>query len=118
MTILLFLGPPSAPEISVEHISTTELELHWNEPFTWPGYPVLGYSVTQTHLGDIINSANLTNRTYTYSTASSEGQEPCRNFTFDVTAWSDLGPSDAGSVLTGLPIGKLYTYEGHEHDLY
>ena len=41
------IGPPSAPEIQVEEISAAELELQWNEPFTWPGYPVLDYSVTR-----------------------------------------------------------------------
>ena len=50
------IGPPSAPEIQVEEISA-ELELQWNEPFTWPGYPVLDYSVTREDFpGNIVES--------------------------------------------------------------
>lgn len=108
--LIMLLGPPSPPEIIVEHVSTTELELEWKEPFTWPGYPVHDYAVTQNHLGDTVNSVNTTNRTFTYSISSDEEQEPCQNFTFNVTARSDLGVSYPGSILTGLPIGKHVTF--------
>lgn len=83
-------------------VSSTLLVLNWEKPFTWPDHDVTRYDITQQTAGET-NHTSTTELSHTYSSPT---LNECQNVTFMVSAVSDVGPSEPGVLVTGLPIRK------------
>lgn len=86
--------------------SPTQIHVEWEEPFTWPNFNISHYIVTEIIDEAISQILNTTGLYHTYSSPSGGVVEVCQNVTFQVTAVSDLGESQPGISVNGLPIGK------------
>ena len=97
------------PKLTVTAASANQILLEWEEPFTWPGYNISGYSVQVVTSSGVIESLVQTtlSRSHLYSVVDSSEQEgECVPLTFKVSAVSELGASQAANVTTGLPKGE------------
>ena len=99
-------GPPLAPHVTFSLPSFTELRLDWDEPFTWLDHNITEYRIETQESG--MTTTTTTNQT-TFSHFSLDGriQQSCKNITFMVSAYSDLGFGEAFvNNIHGLPIRK------------
>ena len=101
----LCAGPPLSPGLTSTFVSVNELLLEWEEPFTWPDYNVIHYEIATG--STIINTSNTT---YSFIFTAGERLEDCQNFTFMVSAVSDLGKSVPSTLITGSSIGIVASW--------
>lgn len=97
-----------APAVNVTSFSATELLLEWEEPFSWPGHPIMKYNIKgETSKG--VDSLNTSHLSHTYTSVIPEGQRfDCEVLAviFMISAISDLGQGQPTTILTGLPAGE------------
>ena len=100
-------GRPLAPRPELYVLSTTELQLSWEEPFTWQPFPILDYSIT------VHNTTDQTSTPYTVTepgkllTQEAETMV-CSELLIEVSARSEEGASPVGTVSGGFPVGEWY----------
>ncbi len=100
-------GPPLAPYVEFTIVSFTELRLDWEEPFTWPDHSITQYMIHENVDPGKINTIVTNQTTYSFLSPSGSVQEFCKNITFMVSAYSDLGFGELFiSNSYGLPIGE------------
>ncbi len=92
-------------------LSTTEILLDWEEPFTSQDYPILNYTVLETEVATGNNrmfTSQALNHTYTIPSIATQ----CREIEFSVISTNTIGDSTSTTVVAGLPVGKdhIYTY--------
>ena len=100
-------GSPLPPYPQVEVMSTTELKVTWEEPFTFESFPILDYSIT------VYNSSEP-NESYTYTvidrskliTIDSE-TTTCSLLIFNVTARNEIERSRIETTSGGFPVGEF-----------
>lgn len=120
--LVIFTGTPMAPTIgvSVEHTynDSFTFNLSWQAPFTWPGFPILSYTVAVTNYssGQQIMISNISgtstelesNDTGYYSNHSmvytGRGSH-CHNLSFSVEAENAIGNGKSVVLYTGQPLG-------------
>ena len=102
-------GPPQPPEPFLEINSSSQLDVHWDVPYSNEKYPVKNYNIliVNMSLGDVLASVLEYNETSFVHIFDDEVQY-CQILTVNVTAVSALGPSVPGSASRGFPIGKHY----------
>ena len=108
-------GSPLPPHPQVEVMSTTELKVTWEEPFTFESFPILDYNIT------VYNSSEPNNsRTYTVTDRSKHitidtETTACSLLRFNVTARNEIERSRIGTTSGGFPVGEfmqlLYLYQ-------
>ena len=96
-------------------VNATHIEIQWDKPYTLPEFDVRNYTLS------IVNSNSEsdlpTSELFSVSAVtaypirhyiSNGGDIPkeCMYLMFNLTATSDAGTSDTGSVFGGFPIGK------------
>lgn len=81
--------------------------MEWDEPFTWPDHDILYYQVAEVPDGGSEQVFNITDLFHTY-TATTPGAETCQVVNFVVTAISDVGVSEPGVAMEGLPMGQFH----------
>ena len=96
-------------------MSTTELKVTWEEPFTFESFPILDYSIT------VYNSSEPNDsRTYTVTDRSKHitidtETTACSLLRFNVTARNEIERSRIGTTSGGFPVGEfmqlLYLYQ-------
>ena len=95
--------------------STTELEVSWDEPFTWDQFPVLNYTIT------VYNDSGPSGRaphTYTVTEPSKlftleAEMTSCPVLSFRVSATNEIGESRNGNVSGGFPVGEILLGTAH-----
>lgn len=106
-----FLGPPLAPHPKFRVMNATHIEVQWDKPFAFPEFDVQNYTlsiVNTSSENDTITNELSANTTYPIRHYISNGGDipkECMYLRFIVTATSDAGTSDEGSVTGGFPIG-------------
>ena len=99
-----FTGGPSAPEPDIRVINSSLLVLEWEEPFSWPEYPIDHYTLEVNV--DPLNS-KIIPKTQTSVLLPRTGElRECRELGFSVRANNGLADSDIGTVQGGFPIGE------------
>ena len=99
-----------SPNPKLKVLSSSQLELRWDIPYTHEPYPVERYDIQilNTSSGHKVLDSVTQNR-YVYLRAG-EGttQTKCDLLMFSVSAINELGQSVPGNVSGGFPIGRLY----------
>ncbi|XP_064398947.1 uncharacterized protein LOC135345445 isoform X2 [Halichondria panicea] len=101
---LIISGPPSNPRL-VYNYHNRSLTLNWNEPFTHPGFNVIGYTLELFNTADheTITAPIDLQLDRVYSQNVSILPNMCTAVEYTVTAYNELGNSTA-SVTGGFPI--------------
>ena len=106
----LVLGPPSKPEPQLTVVNISSLKVEWFTPYSWVNHSVIQYDMTLENSSASTNKVQTwtSNHTEFYITAPvTEGQRnSCDLLVINVTASSDIGQSQVGSVSGGFPIGR------------
>lgn len=85
--------------------------LDWSAPFTWPGFPVISYSITvfnhssnQSTVDDIVyvNESSAGSHSWMYTSYG----ESCYGLTFYLAARNALDEGEFAMIRTGHPIGE------------
>ena len=103
-------GPPLPPEPVLVINSSSQLDVHWEIPYSNELYPVENYGILILNIssGNVLDSVlNFNGTTYVYT--FEDNVEYCQVLTVNVTAVSALGLSAPGSASRGFPIGKIRT---------
>ena len=108
-------GPPLPPQPHVDVMSTTELKVSWEEPFTFEPFPILDYTVTvyTSSEPDDIHTYNVTDQS-TLLRLDTE-TATCSLLTFEVTARNAIERSKRGKTSGGFPVGEFMHYYMQEH---
>ena len=100
------IGPPLAPSLQLNVLSTTQLQISWSEPFTWEEFPILDYTITVYNTSDQrITSSTVIDQTMFYITQDIE-MMVCSELQIDVSARSQVGRGSVESVTGGFPVGE------------
>ena len=100
-------GPPLPPAPQLQELNATQLEVFWQEPFTWNLFPILSYNLT------VYNTSSNTSNTYTLPgnetsmviTRETETRV-CSQLMFKVSARNGEGESSEGTISGGFPVGE------------
>ena len=105
-------GSPLSPHPQLHEISSTELEVSWDEPFTWDSFPILWYDITVYNTseppGSQPHAYNLTTRSK-HMTINAE-MTSCSVLRFEVSASNEIGMSMIGITSGGFPVGEFISY--------
>lgn len=103
-------GPPLPPHPRLSVISPTQLEVSWDEPFTWDQFPVLNYTITV--YSDSETAGGSPHTLYTGTKLSKLIKRDwwesisCPLLRFGVSASNEIGVSQDGNVSGGFPAGQ------------
>ena len=96
---------PPSPNLKV--LSSSQLELQWEIPYSHESYPVQRYDI------QIFNASSghkfdnsVTQNKYVYNSVDGNTATQCDLLIFTITAVSELGKSAPAEVSGGFPIGK------------
>lgn len=106
MHMQMFTGPPLPPHPQLHVMSTTELVVLWNEPFTWDPFPIIDYNITlyNTSKVDIVVTEVVTE--YSKFVTVDHEVTTCSLLRFEVTARNEIATSMKGTISGGFPVGK------------
>ena len=101
-------GGPATPNVSLDVVNATTLQLSWDPPFTWPEYEILNYTVRMENRSSGITEGPvvLSPTDLTYTLTTSAPVQHCAKLRFNVTASNALGDSPPAVVTGGFPKGK------------
>ena len=111
-----YLGPPFTPHPEFHVVNATHIQVQWDKPFALPEFDVTHYMMLIVNTSSESDSPRnesfsvSANTTYPIRYYISNGgtiPKECMYVNFSLTAISDAGRSDIGSVTGGFPIGKL-----------
>ena len=110
--------PPLAPNVELTLASLTELQLEWEEPFTWPDHNITEYRIVETLESGLTRNTTTNDTTYSYLSPDGEIQQSCQIITFMVAAYTDIGLGETFiNGDHGLPIGKYSCYSDYYSSL-
>ena len=124
---LIFIGPPLTPRPKFHVVNATHIEIEWDKPFALPEFDVLYYnlSIVNTSLENDTSSNELFIASEStgypirhYISNMGDIPKECVYLNFNLTATSDAGTSDPGSVSGGFPIGKSHLTSHTTHCSY
>ncbi len=101
-----FVGPPLPPGVRTSLVSAIEIQLEWEETFTSQGYPILNYTVVETEVASGRRMQYISSTLNHYRNIPSVATQ-CIDIEFAVIATNSVGDSNAATVVTGFPIGKV-----------
>ncbi len=87
-------------------MSAIEIQLEWEETFTSQGYPILNYTVVETEVASGRRMQYISSTPNHYRNIPSVATQ-CIDIEFAVIATNSVGDSNAATVVTGFPIGKV-----------
>ena len=101
-------GGPATPNVSLDVVNATTLQLSWNPPFTWPEYKILYYTVRIEDRSSGITEGPvvLSPTDLTYTLTASAPVQHCAELRFNIIASNALGYSAPAVVAGGFPKGK------------
>ena len=110
LILLICLGPPLPPEPVLVINSSSQLDIHWDVPYSNEQYPVESYNIQIVNMstGAVLASDSEHNET-SFVHVFDDKVQYCQILTVNVTAVSALGQSVPGSTSMGFPIGKNRT---------
>jgi hypothetical protein len=102
--VLTIAGSPLPPHPQVEVMSTTELKVTWEEPFTFESFPILDYNIT-------VYNSSTPNDSHTYTVTNrskliriNTETDTCSLLRFEVTARNVIDRSRVGTTSGGFPV--------------
>ena len=88
-------------------MSTTELKVTWEEPFTFESFPILDYNIT-------VYNSSTPNDSHTYTVTDhskliriNTETDTCSLLRFEVTARNEIDKSRVGITSGGFPVGEF-----------
>ena len=88
-------------------MSTTELKVTWEEPFTFESFPILDYNIT-------VYNSSTPNDSHTYTVTDrskliriNTETDTCSLLRFEVTARNVIERSKIGTTSGGFPVGEF-----------
>ena len=103
----LFTGGPSAPEPAIRVINSSLYILEWEEPFTWPEFPIVRYTLYASADGYAPLNTQMIPADQTSFPMPLTGLIPeCQEVEFSLRANNGLAESSPGTVQGGFPIGE------------
>ena len=107
------LGPPLPPNVSLQLVNWSAIQLSWDAPFSMSVFPILKYTVNTTNAttGEQvqIDIEPLSNEGHIAHTIQ-ETPKNCHQLQFEVFAINSVGASAPGTVSGGFPVGKCVRY--------
>ena len=116
--LLLFLGPPQTPSVTLHIVNATHIKVQWDKPFALSGFDVRNYTLTTLNTSLERNTPSLrkeiiidasTIQDYPvmhYINNSGTIPQECIYLNFTLTATNDAGTSSEGYVSGGFAIGN------------
>ena len=105
----LHAGPPLAPSVSLNvELSDNDtfiFILSWTKPFSWPGFPITGYTITLSNYssGEAVHHTVVVDSNKTeYQFSSMENE--CYRLDLSVSANNSLGEGKPSIIQSGHPI--------------
>ena len=107
LTLIICSGPPLPPEPLLVINSSSQLDIHWEVPYSNELYPIESYNILIVNMstGDMLARERGYNKTSFVYFFDDEVQY-CQVLTVNVTAINALGQSSPGSASRGFPVGK------------
>ena len=108
-------GVPLPPEITYSIVDHFTLNVQWEVPYTFEGFPVIEYIVSVNNTIDsssqseLLFSGELSNETLSFNLTHNDSTT-CTNLTFVVVARNSVGLSEPGIVYGAFPASKSNTF--------
>ena len=107
------LGPPLPPNVSLQLVNWSAIQLSWDAPFSMNVFPILKYTVNTTNAttGEQvqIDIEPVSNEGHIVHTIQ-ETPKNCHQLQFEVFSINSVGASAPGTVSGGFPVGKCVRY--------
>ena len=91
----------------LEVVSPTELNVSWDEPFTWESFPILSYQLTVLNVSsDNSTVYHLSGRQRSKLISRDSEAQVCSELRVSVSADNGEGAREANSISGGFPVGE------------